>query len=243
MRGKSIALVPARSGSKRVPKKNTRILAGKPLIFYTIQAALRSGEFSEIIVSTDSSEIGELARHFGASVPCLRPNAISGDQSEDLDWVKHCLSTMMVTNPDEIEFLAILRPTSPLRRSETIVEAMTLLKSNSWADSVRAMEPTSQHPGKMWFLDGKGLAKPLLPQPIGSTPTHNRPTQTLEKIWVQNASLEIVRLEALLMHNSISGKNVLGFEMPGYEGFDVNTELDWEMLERLIERNPNLLPG
>jgi CMP-N-acetylneuraminic acid synthetase len=93
----------------------------------------------------------------------------------------------------------------------------------------------------MWILDEKGVAAPFLPQPVGLTPTHNRPTQTLAKIWVQNASLEIVRREAVFLYNSISGKSVMGFEMPGYEGFDVNTELDWQALESLIARHPSLL--
>lgn len=241
MRSKSIALIPARSGSKRVPNKNIKILGGKPLIYFTIKSAIESNLFSEVIVSTDSDEIGSIAKQFGALVPCLRPSHISGDLSEDLEWVNHSIASMISADLEEIEFLSILRPTSPLRRSETIVRAMQFLKSNSWADSLRAMEVTSQHPGKMWLLDSKCQALPLLPQAAGSTPTHNRPTQALEKIWVQNASLEIVKFESLMLDKSISGSKVLGFEMPGYEGFDLNTELDWFALESLVGRNPDLL--
>jgi len=241
MRQKSIALIPARSGSKRVPNKNVRTLGGKPLLYFTIKSAIESNLFSEVIVSTDSENIRNVAEQFGALVPCLRPSVISGDLSQDLEWVHHSMSSMINTSLDEIEFLAILRPTSPLRRSESIVRAMQLLKSNPWADSLRAVEPTSQHPGKMWLLDSNSEALPFLPQAGGSTPTHNQPTQALQKIWVQNASLEIVKLESLLLHNSISGKRVLGFEMPGYEGFDLNTELDWFALESLVARYPDLL--
>jgi CMP-N,N'-diacetyllegionaminic acid synthase len=237
----NIALIPARAGSKRIPSKNLRILNGEPLICYTIRSALKSNIFSEVIVSTDSQEIGNIAKAYGAKVPLLRPSRYATDTSSDIEWVQHALSTM-VENPLElIETVAILRPTSPLRSSNSILNALDLLKGNQWADSVRAMEVTHKHPGKMWVLDKDNKARPYLDQIVGRIPTYNSPTQTLQKLWIQNASLEIVKLKALVQTNSISGNTVLGFEMPNFEGFDLNDLRDLEYLEFLISKYPEII--
>jgi CMP-N,N'-diacetyllegionaminic acid synthase len=229
--GVSVGLIPARSGSKRVPNKNKRILGGLPLVSHTIAAAIESGIFAEIIVSTDDPEIAQISVECGAKVPSLRPSAISGDFSTDIEWLMYAVDHQISVLAD---YLAILRPTSPLRKAETIRNATLVLERNSWADSIRAMEVTDKHPGKMWILHENDEATPLQDQSLEVIPTHNRPTQTLPKVWVQNASLEVVRLTSLLETGSISGRRVMGFEMPGYEGFDLNTELDWKLLEILF---------
>jgi CMP-N-acetylneuraminic acid synthetase len=233
----NIALIPARSGSKRIPGKNIRILNGQPLISYSILAAIKSNQFTEVIVSTDSKEIANIAKSYGASVPCLRPNKLAQDLSCDIDWVHHALTRLVKTSLKEINFVAILRPTSPLRKDSTIIKAIEKLKENSWADSLRAMQITDKHPGKMWEINGSGKAIPYLDQLNQNPPTHDRPTQSLQKLWVQNASLEIVKLKAILETNTISGRSVLGFEMPGLEGFDINNELDFEFLQYLTSTN------
>ena len=230
----NIALIPARSGSKRLPGKNIRILNGKPLISYSIMAAIKSNQFTEVIVSTDSEEISNIAKSYGASVPHLRPSEFAQDFSCDIEWVNHALTKLVRTSLKEVNFVAILRPTSPLRRDLTIIKAMEKLKENSWADSLRAMQVTDKHPGKMWKINSDGRAIPYLDQLNQNPPSHDRPTQSLQKLWVQNASLEIVKLKTILETNTISGSSVLGFEMPGLEGFDINNKADFEFLEYLI---------
>jgi CMP-N,N'-diacetyllegionaminic acid synthase len=240
--GKSIALIPARSGSKRVPLKNIRLLNGVPLIAYTIAAAQDSKLFSEIIVSTDSSDIASIARKWGAKVPKLRPKEYATDESSDIEWVMHSITEMISTPLEMIGNVAILRPTSPLRRSSSIKNAMHKLNACTWADSIRGMELTSKHPGKMWILGQDNHASSFLSQTVDSVPTYNQPTQSLQKLWVQNASLEIAKIASILKTHKISGDKVLGLELPEQEGFDLNTETDWEFLEFLIMRNPGLLP-
>jgi len=237
----NIALIPARSGSKRLPDKNIRILNGKPLISYSILSAIRSNLFTEVIVSTDSSKISNIAKSYGASVPDLRPSEYAQDLSCDIDWVRHALKRLVRTPLDDIHFIAILRPTSPLRRASTIITAIEKLKQNSWADSLRAMQVTDKHPGKMWEINVDGKAIPYINQLNQKPPTHDRPTQSLPKLWVQNASLEIVKLKAILETDTISGSSVLGFEMPGLEGFDINNQSDFEFLEYLIKSNHDLI--
>jgi N-acylneuraminate cytidylyltransferase len=237
----NVALIPARSGSKRLPGKNVKSLQDKPLIAYAIEQATKSNLFSEIIVSTDSEEIAVIARGFGASVPILRPEIFASDSSPDIDWVLHALDNMVSFDKDKIECMALLRPTNPLRSSGTIIKAHGLLRQNPWADSLRAMEITNKHPGKMWILDQNSRAMPFLVQKDKGNPTYNSPTQSLGSVWVQNASLEWARVKRVVETRSISGNTVLGFEMPGLEGFDLNTQEDWDYLEFLLSKNPKLL--
>jgi CMP-N,N'-diacetyllegionaminic acid synthase len=238
---KHIALIPARSGSKRIPGKNTKLLNGVPLIAYTIASALECQVFSEVIVSTDSQEIAEVAKRYGASAPILRPSQYASDESSDIEWVLHAVNEMISTPKEELGLISILRPTSPLRGSRSILNALDLLAENSWADSVRAMEPTNKHPGKMWKVSDDGHATPFLSQSENVIPTHNLPTQLLPKVWIQNASLEAVKFRSLLETKSISGKSVLAIQLPGFEGYDLNSQEDWDYLEYLIFRNPELL--
>lgn len=238
---KHIALIPARGGSKRIPGKNIRLLNGIPLIAYTIASALECRAFSEIIVSTDSQEIADVARLWGANVPKLRPIQYSADDSSDIEWVLHAVNEMISTPQEDLGLVSILRPTSPLRRSQSIVTALELLRENGWADSVRAMEPTNKHPGKMWKVSELGQATPFLTQPENVVPSHNLPTQLLPKVWIQNASLEVVKFGSLMETRSISGRNVLAIQLPEYEGYDLNSQEDWNYLEYLILQKPGLL--
>ena len=236
-----IALIPARSGSKRLPGKNIKNLNGVPLIAYSIKSALNSKLFTEVIVSTDSQEIAEIAVRWGASVPALRPPEYARDTSPDIEWVFHSIENMVSTPRDSVECIAILRPTNPLRTADTIIRAFNIFQEQSWADSLRAMEITNKHPGKMWKLGENNQALPFLNQNTEVVPTYDRPTQSLEKLWVQNASLELFRLSAFLKTKTISGRKILGFDMPNLQGYDINTQLDWDFLEYLISINPELL--
>jgi CMP-N,N'-diacetyllegionaminic acid synthase len=238
---KHIALIPARGGSKRLPGKNIKLLNGVPLIAYTIASAHESNKFAEVIVSTDRIEVAEIAMQWGAKVPNLRPDKYSTDESSDIEWVLHSIDHMIRTPKEELGFISILRPTSPLRSSTSISNGIDLLTKNVWADSIRAMEPTNKHPGKMWSVSDKGRATPYLNQETNQIPTHNMPTQSLPIVWVQNASLEVVRYSSLIETKSISGKNVLAIQLPDFEGYDLNTQEDWDYLEFLVSKKPELL--
>lgn len=236
----SIALIPARGGSKRIPDKNIRLLNGHPLIAYTISTALKSNSFSRVIVSTDDSRIAEIAVSYGAEVPGLRPNKFAMDDSPDIDWVNHALHSWIKLRENFL--VTILRPTSPLRTLATLKSATQNYLKQKTSSSLRAMERVSQHPGKMWRLSDTGIAFPYVDQKLTSVPTHDKPTQSLEPLWIQNASLEITTSKSVLESGSISGSSVMPFQMPNYEGFDLNTELDWLILETLINRKSIQLP-
>ena len=237
-----IALIPAREGSVRLPGKNTKPLNAVPLIAYAIRSALDSNIFEEVIVSTDSPEIAEIAQDWGAKVPNLRPKEFASNESTDLEWITHAVENLVSIPRTLLGCLAIIRPTNPLRKASTIKRAMEAFKDNGWADSLRAMDVTYAHPGKMWRVDERMRATTYLDQNNQEIPTHNRPTQSLERLWLQNASLEIIKSDSFFKTGSISGDKVMAFQMPDYEGFDLNTPLDWKLLEVLVNDQPHLLP-
>lgn len=234
-----IALIPARSGSKRIAGKNIKPLAGHPLIAYTIAAARQSGVFSAIVVSTDSEEYGGVARWYGAEVPFFRPVALAGDNSADIEWVEYTLTGLAATGR-QYDCCAILRPTSPFRSAAAIRSAWEAFNANQPADSLRAVELCRTHPGKMWVLrDGHLL--PLLP--LGDpVPWHSSQYVCLPTIYAQTASLEIAWTRTVTNLHSIAGSVVAPFIVRGYGGFDINTPEDWEYAEWLAETGRAKLP-
>ena len=231
----TIAIIPARSGSERVPNKNIRPLAGHPLLAYSIQAAHDSGVCDRVIVSTNSAEIAEIAISYGAEVPGLRPEELSGAGAHDIGFLRHAMEHWVLGDDDQLWVL--LRPTSPFRSGASIQQAWTSLLENPWADSIRALKKVSEHPGKMWRVSEDGEARTYLDQ--GGA--YNGPNQDLEPLFLQASSLEIVRRGPTLLHNSIAGSRVLAFHLPQEESVDVNTEMDWLVVNQILQHSPHLL--
>ncbi|HEY8259111.1 MAG TPA: acylneuraminate cytidylyltransferase family protein [Gemmatimonadales bacterium] len=234
-----VALVPARAGSKRVPGKNIRPLAGHPLLAYTIAAARDSGVFTSIVVSTDAEETAAIARYYGAEVPFLRPAEMAGDLSPDIEWVTHMLGRLEMAGQGT-DCFSLLRPTSPFRYADTIKRAWQCFQSAGPADSLRAVELCRQHPGKMWVVDGERI-RPLLRGDEG-VPWHSRPYQALPQVYVQNASLEIAWTRTVRDTGTIAGHAVVPFFTQDYEGFDVNEPKDWWYAEHLVATGGATLP-
>jgi CMP-N,N'-diacetyllegionaminic acid synthase len=231
---KAVAFIPARSGSKRVPNKNIKSLGGHPLLAYSIRAALESKVFDKVICATDSEIYASVARHYGAEVPFLRSSEISGDKSPDIDWVKWMLNQLKERGM-EFDIFSILRPTSPFRKPETIRRAWFTFLEDSGADSLRAIEKSKQHPGKMWVVRGSRML-PVLPFSNGSTPWHSSQYAALPEIFIQDASLEIAWTRIALEKDSIAGESIIPFISQELEGFDINELDDWWMAERLISQ-------
>jgi N-acylneuraminate cytidylyltransferase len=235
-----VALIPARSGSKRVANKNIRPLAGHPLIAYSISAAVQSGVFAAVVVSTDSERYAQIARHYGAEVPFLRPAEFSGDTSPDIEWVEYTLKRLAAEGR-VFDCFSILRPTSPFRLPETIGRAWAEFTTETGVDSLRAVEKCSQHPGKMWVIRGRRML-PLLPIGPAEQPWHSSQYPSLPEVYVQNASLEIAWSRVILEGRTIAGTVLLPFLTQGHEGFDVNKPYDWELAEHMVQTGAALLP-
>lgn len=240
MRIKSVAFIPARSGSKRVPNKNIKPLCGHPMLAYTVRAAIDSGVFDSVICATDSSQYAEVATYYGAEVPFLRPVEISGDKSADIEWVVWMLNQLKAQGRS-YEIFSILRPTSPLRLPETIQRAMKTFSEDSKADSLRAIEKCKQHPGKMWVVRGKRML-PVMPFTNCKTPWHSSQYAALPEIYAQNASLEIAWSHIALEQNTIAGEAIIPFVSQGLEGFDINEPEDWLLAENYLANGQARLP-
>jgi CMP-N,N'-diacetyllegionaminic acid synthase len=233
--------VPARAGSLRVPGKNVRPLAGHPLLAYSVAAALASGIFDAVVVSTDSEEIGDVAGRYGAELPALRPPELATATSPDIDLVRHMLSALAESGRT-FDAFSILRPTSPFRTAGTIRRAWELFTAlGDRADSIRAVELCRQHPGKMWVLRGE-LIEPLLEQPTDRTPYHSSQYQSLPQVYVQNSSLEIAWTRVALELGEIAGPRVAPFFTTGREGFSIDYPDDFETAERLLAHGEAELP-
>lgn len=237
---KTVAFIPARSGSKRVPNKNIKYLNGHPLLAYTIRAAIDSGIFDAVICATDSELYADIARYYGAEVPFLRPKEISGEKSPDIEWVIWILEKLKEQGQD-FDVFSILRPTSPFRLTETICRAWEAFNKDSGIDSLRAIEKCKQHPGKMWVLSGKRMV-PLLPFYNGNIPWHSNQYASLPEIYVQDASLEISWTKNPLEQNTIAGEVIIPFISKGLEGFDINEPEDWMLAEYYISIEEAVLP-
>lgn len=229
-----VAFIPARSGSKRISGKNIKLLNGHPLMAYSINACIKSKIFKKIYCITDNPLYADIAMHYGAEVPALRPKKISGDKSTDYEWLSWISSTLE-SKGEIYDYFGIIRPTNPIRNFSTIRRAWNLFKSNKKADSLRAVQLCSEHPAKMWRIRGEYM-NPIIENSSSKYPMHSMQYSSLEETYVQNASLEIACTSVIKDHRNISGDKILPFISKGYEGFDLNKNEDWFLLEKLIEK-------
>ena len=221
------------------------------MLAYTIAPALESGVFDSVIVSTDSEEIAAIAKHYGAEAPFLRPSQFAGDTSPDIEWLEYTLAEFR-RGGRTWDCFSLLRPTSPFRTADTIRRAWATFSAEDGIDSLRAVEKCTQHPGKMWILEGNrmhplltrppGLVSPKLPTSEGGEVWHSTPYQALPQVYVQNASLEIAWTRVVFEQHTIAGEILVPFITEGFEGFDINDEHDWMIAERLLADGEATLP-
>jgi N-acylneuraminate cytidylyltransferase len=239
-----LALIPARGGSKGIPRKNVRLLAGKPLIAYSIDHALQSRHIGRVIVSTDDEEIAAAARAAGAEVPFMRPAEFARDMSPDLDVFRHALRWLRERENYVPELVVHLRPTGPVRRVELVDEAIARMLATPSADSLRAVSVPALTPYKMWRIEN-GFLKPLLTMP-GVKEPHSMPRQMLPEVYWQNGYVDIMRARTILEQDSMTGGVVLPFIVT-----DRIFELDYEesipeverVLQALARGEPVYFPG
>lgn len=204
-----LALIPARGGSKGIPRKNLITVAGQPLISHTIEQARAARLITRTIVSTDDHEIAEVSRAYGAETPFLRPGEFAGDASPDIDTFRHALRWLRENEGYECTVVVHLRPTGPVRRVEKIDQAIRCLLDAPEADSLRSVSWPSQTPYKMWRLvDGR--LKPLLTIP-GMTESYCMPRQLLPEVFWQNGYVDIVRSSVVLERGLMCGDRILPF--------------------------------
>lgn len=219
-----LALIPARGGSKGIPRKNIKLLAGKPLLEWTIDAARQANFVDHIVVSTEDPEIASVARDLGADVPFLRPDAFSADDTPGIVPVIHALESL-----PEFDWVLLLQPTSPLRSVEDIDGIVTLCIERKALSAV-SVAAVDKHPYWMYRCDDLGRLEPLIAeQPIVTQ------RQDLPPAYALNGALYLAQRDWLLERRRFVGPETLAYVMPRMRSVDLDTPLDWVWVEYLIE--------
>jgi len=211
---KVLALILARGGSKNIPRKNLYPLAGKPLIAWTIEAALGAKKVTRTIVSTDDEEIAAAARSAGAETPFIRPSELAQDNTPDLPCYQHALTWLKENEQYKPDLVVQLWATSPHRPPGEVDRAITLLEQDPEADSVRSVTEPHQTPFKMWRCDQGKYLEPILkkeyPEVYMSGEPYALPRQVLPEVVVQTGYVSVIRPE-VIMGGSMHGAHVLPF--------------------------------
>ena len=229
-----LAVIPARGGSKGIPRKNIRDFAGHPLIAYSIAAGLQAETVTRVIVSTDDEEIAAVAREIGAEVPFLRPDELAQDSTLDLPVFEHVLRWLAEEEGYHPDAVVQLRPTSPVRPVSTVDDAVRLLLSNPQADSVRGVVPSGQNPHKMWRISpDRGKLMPLL-EVEGIPEPYNAPRQILPPVYWQTGHIDAIRPSAILEKHSMTGDLILPLIIDPRFTVDIDNPRDWQRSEWLV---------
>ena len=240
-----LALIPARGGSKGIPRKNIRLFAGQPLIAYSIAAGLQAQMKMRVVVTTDDEEIAGVARSCGAETPFLRPAELAQDRTTDLPVFQHALRWLAEHEDYRPQVVVHLRPTTPIRPPDLVDRSVTMLLAHPEADSVRGITLAHQNPFKMWLMDGED--KPILPVTTvpGIDEPYNSPRQILPTAYTHTGLIDTIRPATILELNSMSGRIILPILFdPGYDA-DLDTPEDWKEAEkRVLHDRPKMVwPG
>jgi YrbI family 3-deoxy-D-manno-octulosonate 8-phosphate phosphatase len=227
-----LAVVPARGGSKSIPRKNIRPLAGHPLLAYSIAAGLQSDSVTRVIISTDDEETAEIARKYGAEVPFLRPPELASDVTPDLPVFQHALDWLESEEGYRPDIVVQLRPTSPVRPPDCIDTAVKILLANPEADSVRGVVPSGQNPYKMWRISEDEYLEPLLN--IDQDEPYNMPRQELPQTYWQTGHIDVIRPATIKEKKSMSGDIILPLFIDPMYTVDIDTLRDWQRTEWMM---------
>ena len=229
-----LALIPARGGSKGIPRKNIRSFAGYPLIAWSIAAAKQSGLVTRVIVSTDDEEIAHVAREWGAETPFLRPAELAQDKTTDLPVFEHALKWLEEIEGYHPEIVVQLRPTSPIRPKTMVDEAIRILLGHAESDCARGVVPAAQNPFKMWRFHGED--KPLVPllEVPGIPEPYNAPRQILPPVYWQTGHIDAIRATTITDKKSLTGDVVYPLVIDPKYTVDIDTLADWAKYEAVI---------
>lgn len=227
----ALGIIPARGGSKSVPRKNLHPILGRPLIVWSILSALRATSLDRLIVSTDDAEIAEVAKRYGAEVPFLRPGEIAADETPDLPVFQHALRALREAEGYLPDVIVHLRPTQPLRTPEEIDRAVEL-SANSGADCVKSVRLVGEHPFKMYRLEGDRLV-PYLTTEERRRRGPDVPRQGLEPVYLSAGVVDVIRRETIEA-GSTEGRTVVPFFTDPSRYVNLDAPRDFEIAEALI---------
>lgn len=229
-----LALIPARGGSKGIPRKNIRSFAGYPLIAWSIVAAKQSELVTRVIVSTDDEEIAKVAKEWGAEAPFLRPAEISQDKTTDLPVFEHTLKWLEEVEGYRPDMVIQLRPTSPIRPKNMLDDAIRILQNHKDADCVRGVVPAGQNPFKMWRFNGDGKPLNTLLEVEGISEPYNAPRQILPPVYWQTGHIDVIRTSTIAQKKSLTGDVIYPLVIDSKYTVDIDTLSDWAKYEAVV---------
>ena len=227
MKNKIVAIIPARGGSKGIPRKNIRLLAGKPLIAYSIEAALKSKYIDRVVVSTEDDEITEISIRYGAEV-ITRPYELARDDSSRMDVVFHVLDNLKQKNYNS-DIVVLLQPTSPLRRAEDADNAIKLFLNSDCESIVSVCE--MENPPYWSFVIAEGFLKPLFDKKY-----LKMRRQDLAKVYLPNGAIFLSRVQTLYKYKEFYCNYNIPYIMPIERSVDIDNELDFMLAELLMKK-------
>ncbi len=217
-----LAVIPARANSKGLPGKNVMELAGKPLIAWSIDAAIQSDCVDKVVVSTDSQEIADIAEACGADVPFLRPAALAMDDTPGVAPLLH--ACQMVPGYD---YVVLLQPTSPLRNATDLDNALSLMVGQG-ADFCISVTRAKQHPNWLFRLSERGYLQRYEEAAMATD------RQSLSPVYAPNGALYVARITALMEHGTLNGPDTIAYEMSAERSTDIDSALDLKICEMLM---------
>lgn len=229
-----VAIIPARGGSKGIPRKNIRMFKDKPLIVHSIEQAIAAQSISRVIVSTDDDEIASVAREAGAEVPFMRPSKIAQDLSTDIEFMQHYVEWQTKTNPEQLPSKIVqLRPTYPNRTPEFIDECVLAFNPDTHS-SLRTVVPFEKSPFKMYTIEGENILTPLFERVGSVNEPYNACRQALPCTYLHNGCIDIMTPECI-RGGSMSGKRIRSMIMDASETMDIDTEEDFQRCSNQLE--------
>lgn len=227
-----IAIIPARGGSKGLPGKNIKSLNGKPLIAYTIEAALKSKSIDQVIVTTDSKEIATIASDYGASVPFLRPDELASDTASAVDVYLHAVEFVMKESGAQIEKFVVLLPTAPMRTEKHIDEAMELFTTSRASTLISVKEAETPI---SWYFDMEG-DKRILNAGFGNIANSVANRQLNTQYYVPNGAIYVLDYNLLKEKRTYYCDNTIGYLMSVRDSVDIDTIDEFEYAEYLMRK-------
>ncbi len=232
----TIAIIPARGGSKGIKRKNLVLINGKPLIAHSIEKARAAKSIQRVIVSTEDAEIRQVALEYKAEVPFVRPRELAEDHVLDLPVFEHALRYLEEQEKYKADIVVHLRPTAPHRKPEWIDAAVELLNEHPLADSVRSVSPPGQHPYRVFRIDAEGFLSPVM-KPEHPTPYLLR-RQDQPAMYYYNCVIDVTRPRTIFEKRSMTGDHMLPYIMNADDVIDIDSPRDLEIARFLMERKP-----
>lgn len=225
-----LGVIPARGGSKGIPRKNIRLLAGRPLLDYTVAAARSARRLARVILSTDDPEIAEVGKACGVEVPFMRPPELARDETPTLPVLQDAVRRLESAG-ERIDAVMVLQPTNPLRRPEDIDGAVEMLERTGADSVISFVDVGERHPARMKYIDSEGR---VIDPPFAEAYEGQR-RQDLPKLYLREGSIYLTRRDVLMNQNSIKGRDCRAWPIAEDRACNIDTLFDWFLVEQLLK--------